>query len=77
MITSCEKAGEICTKSQYGAINWPEKIRFKLHLLVCKACASYAVKNKKLTQLCHRARCYQYDSKEKKELENLIQHLKK
>lgn len=52
---SCEEAATICTKSQYKEAGLGERTQLWLHLLVCKACASFSRKNRELTRACEQA----------------------
>jgi len=64
MIT-CEQAAIISDKTQYKEASFLEKIRLRLHLLVCKTCAVFSKKNKQLTVLCERAQIQQLSEEEK------------
>ena len=55
MKISCEQASHICNKSQYKEAGFWEILRLRLHILTCKACASFTKKNTALTSLCERA----------------------
>ncbi|TAI49714.1 hypothetical protein [Flagellimonas allohymeniacidonis] len=55
MKISCEQASHICNKSQYKEAGFWEIFRLRLHILTCKACASFTKKNTALTSLCERA----------------------
>lgn len=52
---SCQKAAQICNKSQYQEAGTKERWQLWLHLLVCKTCASFSRNNRKLTELCDQA----------------------
>ncbi|WP_298473453.1 hypothetical protein [uncultured Maribacter sp.] len=52
---SCEKAKLICNKAQYKEASFFEKIKLKMHLFICKACAGHSKKNGQLTELCSKA----------------------
>ncbi|MCW5516754.1 hypothetical protein [Muriicola sp. Z0-33] len=71
---SCEQAAIICNKSQYHEASFLEKIKFRIHLFVCKACAGFTKKNTQLTALCEKAQLQQLSEEDKrlmkKELEN-------
>ncbi len=71
---SCEQAAIICNKTQYDEASFLEKMKLRLHLLVCNACAAFTKKNTQLTVLCEKAHLKQLSEEEKrlmkKELEN-------
>jgi hypothetical protein len=71
MIT-CEQAATICNKSQYNEASFSEKMRLRLHLLVCKTCAGFTRKNKKLTSLCHKAPLHTLSEDYKNELKDRL-----
>ncbi len=49
----CEKAKDICNKSQYKEASLWERTLLSYHLLVCKYCKVFSSKNKELTLLCN------------------------
>ncbi len=51
----CEDAYHICDKSQYKEACLWEKLKLKLHLLYCRACRKYSVRNQKLSKLVERS----------------------
>lgn len=71
---SCEQAAIICNKTQYHEATFLEKIKLRLHLFVCKACAAFTKKNSQLTALFEKAHLKQLSEEDKrlmkKELEN-------
>ncbi|MBT8185610.1 MAG: hypothetical protein KJN76_12270 [Eudoraea sp.] len=73
MIT-CQQAAIISDKSQYHEASFLEKVKLRLHLLVCKTCAVFTKKNKQLTALCEKAHILHLSEEEKfrmkRELEN-------
>lgn len=72
MITSCEKAATICCKKQYNEASFIEKMRFHMHLLVCKGCAKLSKKNTQLSNLCDKANLTTLSDEAKSEMkENL------
>lgn len=48
----CEEAKMICTKSQYGAATWRDKINLNIHFVCCKVCWRFAKQNSKLSEIC-------------------------
>nr|WP_273569070.1 hypothetical protein [Maribacter sp. Hal144] len=62
---SCEKAALICNKTQYREATFMEKMKLRLHLFMCKACAGFSSKNAQLTTLCEKAHLKGLSEKEK------------
>lgn len=62
---SCDEAKIICHKTQYKDASFIEIIKLKFHLLVCKACSTFSIKNTKLTSLCEEATLHSLSEKEK------------
>lgn len=73
---SCEQAATICNKSQYKEASWKERLQLYAHLLVCKTCAGFSRRNKKLTQLCSKAEINALSDTEKEALKSVIQRAK-
>lgn len=65
---SCEEASIICNKKQYKEATFLEKIRLKLHILICKVCAKATKNNTKLSQLCKKADLNVLSQKEKEKM---------
>ena len=72
MKTSCEKAVELCTKSQYGEVSWWQTMKLKFHLFYCKNCSEFSEKNTKFTSLCEAADIKTLDSSEKEALKEAL-----
>lgn len=51
----CEEALKFCDKSEYKETNLSNRIRLKVHLLLCESCRKYHEKNRKLSLLMTRA----------------------
>lgn len=51
---TCDEATTICDKSQYGEASFSEKIKLKLHFLLCKVCALYTKQNSMVTKICQK-----------------------
>tara|TARA_R110000868_G_scaffold291002_4_gene551335 strand:- start:11971 stop:12198 length:228 start_codon:yes stop_codon:yes gene_type:complete len=64
---TCKDVEIICTKAQYKEATILEKIKIKLHVLVCHTCKSFSKKNTKLTSLCSEAnlKTLPFEEKEK------------
>ena len=69
---SCEQATTICTKSQYREAGTLERFKLWLHLLYCKSCARYSLKNRKLTDLCGQASLQQLSDPEKEAMKRRL-----
>jgi len=46
----CHEANHICDKNQYREASFWEKVRLNIHLIYCRACRKYTVRNSKLTK---------------------------
>jgi len=69
---SCEQATTICTKSQYREAGILERLQLRLHLLYCKSCARFSLKNRKLTDLCDRASLQKLTDPEKEAMKRRL-----
>ena len=50
MKLSCDEATKICDKNQYGEASLWEKIKFNIHVFLCKKCGLYSKQNRIMTQ---------------------------
>lgn len=50
IILPCQEANHICDKNQYKDATFWEQVKLTFHLIYCKACRKYSVKNGKLTK---------------------------
>ncbi|MEM9000392.1 MAG: hypothetical protein AAGB24_09010 [Bacteroidota bacterium] len=73
MKISCEEASHICNKSQYKEAGIWEILKLKLHILTCKACASFTKKNTVLTSLCDRAGLSMLSEREKEAMKKKLE----
>ena len=71
---SCEQAAIICNKTQYNEASFLEKIKLRMHLLICKACSAFTKKNTQLTALCEKAHLHQLSEEEKRRMKKEIEH---
>ena len=62
---NCSEAAELCTKKEYKACSFTERLKLKLHLFLCRTCSEYNQKNAKLSRLLKNAN-YQFCSPEEK-----------
>ncbi len=72
MKISCEKATELCTRSQYGEASWWQTLKLKLHLFYCKTCSKFSAKNSKFTSLCEHANMQVISENEKEAMKERL-----
>lgn len=71
----CDEANHVCDKNQYKEASLWELIKLNIHLIYCKACRQYTIKNTKLTKEIKRGGEIEYlDTSAKSEMK---QELKK
>ncbi|HSR60321.1 MAG TPA: hypothetical protein VLL47_06170 [Robiginitalea sp.] len=70
---SCEQATTICHKSQYREAGWGERFQLWLHLLHCRGCSRFSLRNRKLTDLCNQASLRQLSTREKDAMKRRLQ----
>ena len=46
----CHEANHICDKNQYKEASFWEKVKLNIHLIYCRACRQYTIRNTKLTK---------------------------
>jgi hypothetical protein len=72
----CHEAEEVCDKNQYKEAGLWEKVILTLHMVYCKACRKYTVKNTKLTKVMQNSKVQSVSQEEKEALKKkLAQHL--
>ena len=74
MKISCDKAAEICTKSQYEEASSWQILKLKFHLFFCKNCAKFSAKNATLTGLCESADLKTLDLETKEAMKSAIKN---
>tara|TARA_R100000988_G_scaffold76578_2_gene40841 strand:- start:28 stop:273 length:246 start_codon:yes stop_codon:yes gene_type:complete len=47
----CEDANIICDKNQYKEASFWDSVKLNFHLVYCKLCRQYTMRNKRLTKL--------------------------
>ncbi|WP_394970257.1 hypothetical protein [uncultured Croceitalea sp.] len=72
MKISCDKAAEICTKSQYSEASWWQILKLKLHISYCKTCANFSAKNTKFSSLCEAAKLSSLDESDKESMKEAL-----
>ena len=50
-LITCDQATTICDKSQYGEASFSEKMKLKLHILICEICRLYSAQNSTMTEI--------------------------
>lgn len=70
---SCEKAAELCNKTQYGEASFLDRWKLKFHLFLCKNCAAHTKKNSQLTALCQKANLHSLTEQEKLKMKEQLQ----
>ncbi|WP_350290991.1 hypothetical protein [uncultured Croceitalea sp.] len=73
MKISCDKAAEICTKSQYQEASWWQVLKLKIHIFYCKNCAKFSAQNTKFTSLCESADLKTLDSSDKESMKKALE----
>ena len=74
MMISCDEAAHICNKTQYKEASLLEKIKLRLHVVVCATCAQFAKKNKQLTSLCEKANLQALSQPEKEQMKERLRN---
>lgn len=72
MMISCNEAADICTKKQYKEASLFQTMKLRLHILICKSCAQFSVKNSKLTSLCEQAHMKVLNEVEKESMKKAL-----
>lgn len=62
----------ICSKSQYREAGRRERFQLWLHLLFCKTCSRFSLRNRKLTDLCNHAPLQQLSPGEKEAMKQRL-----
>ncbi len=71
-LSVCQKSCYICDQSQYEEAKIVDKLKLKIHLLLCKSCREYNQKNTQLSKLIEKSDVKCMCSKKKKNLQKLI-----
>lgn len=72
LFSKCSEAAHICDKHQYEEIGFLDKIKMKLHLLLCKLCRNYSKRNERLTKELKTANIKTFTSEEKQLLKSRL-----
>lgn len=76
LLMPCKEAGIVCDKVQYNEATTWEKVKMKLHLLMCTLCRKHTKNNLKLTQLISTYKAenhHQLDEQTKTELKTVFE----
>lgn len=73
LMISCDKAAEICDKSQYEEAGFWDILKLKIHVFYCKHCKAHSKKNTQLTALCNKANLHTMSASDKEELKKSLQ----
>jgi hypothetical protein len=69
----CDEAVHVCDKSQYNEASFFEKLKLKMHILICVLCRRHAKRNTKLTETIKSANLKTLRSEEKETLKTRLQ----
>ncbi len=47
----CEEANIVCDKNQYKEASFWEAVKLNIHLMYCRICRKYSIRNNRLTKL--------------------------
>ena len=67
ILIDCSEASRFCDKAQYREASFTERLRMRLHYLICESCRKYQTDNSRLTKLIEKAGI-QTCTKDEKEL---------
>ncbi|SDG64003.1 hypothetical protein [Psychroflexus sediminis] len=65
---SCQKVAEYSDKQQYAEAGFWEKLRIQIHILHCRHCHAYHIKNEELTRLLQNHQLKFLSKSEKEEI---------
>ena len=68
----CDEAVHVCDKSQYKEASFFEKLKLKLHILLCKLCRGHVNRNNKLTKTIKSAKIKTLCPEEKQQLKTRL-----
>lgn len=69
----CDEAVHVCDKSQYNEASFFEKLKLKMHILICALCRGHAKRNTKLTETINAANIKTLLPEEKEQLKSRLQ----
>jgi len=69
---SCQKVAEYSDKQQYSEATFWRKLKVQIHILYCKHCHTYHLKNEELTELMKKHQFKLLSKSEKEEMKNRL-----
>ena len=69
---TCDQAEEISIKKQYKEVSFAERIKLKLHLIICKTCSDFSKKNAQLSLLCKKANLQNLSERDKSHMKQKL-----
>ncbi|MCB0452867.1 MAG: hypothetical protein KDC94_08230 [Aequorivita sp.] len=69
----CDEAVHVCDRSQYNEASFLEKLKLKMHILICGLCRGHAKRNTKLTETIKSANLKTLLPEEKQSLKKRLQ----
>lgn len=51
IMISCEQATRLAVRREFESLSWGERLRYRLHMLICKACRRFRHQSRVLNQL--------------------------
>lgn len=69
----CDEAVHVCDKSQYNEASFFEKLKLRIHILICSLCRSHVTRNTKLTKTIKSANIKTLQPEEKQILKTRVQ----
>lgn len=69
----CDEAVHVCDKSQYNEASFFEKLKLKMHIIICALCRGHAERNTKLSETIKSANIKTLHPEEKQILKTRIQ----
>ncbi|QQX77173.1 MULTISPECIES: hypothetical protein [Aequorivita] len=70
----CDEAVHVCDKSQYNEASFFEKLKLKMHILICVLCRGHAKRNTKLTKTIKSANIKTLRPEEKQRIKTKLQN---
>lgn len=71
--TECHEANHICDKNQYKEATFWEQVKLNFHLIYCRACRKYSMRNNKLTKAVNNPKVETVSMSEKELLKQRLQ----
>ena len=70
---SCQEANHTCDKNQYKEASFWEKVKLNIHLIYCKACRKYSMRNGKLTKAMQSSKVEVLDHASKEKMQSAFE----